>query len=94
MRARLEELEAERATLIERLANLQSKASSVGTGDAVSGPINGQSKAAEKIRLFRRLLPVGQMFSHSVGRTANPVNRVTLQRARMNGSVAFAISRK
>jgi superfamily II DNA or RNA helicase len=55
IRARLDKLEAERSSLSERLANLQSKASSVGTGEAVSAPITAHSNAAEKIGLFRRL---------------------------------------
>jgi hypothetical protein len=55
MRARLEQIETERSALSERLGRLQSKATSVGTGHAVSAPITAHSKAAEKIGLFRRL---------------------------------------
>lgn len=55
IRARLEELETERSALSERLARLQSKALSLGTGHTVSAPITAHSGAAEKIALFRRL---------------------------------------
>jgi hypothetical protein len=53
--ARLSELEAERGALTERLECLQSQ---VGTGsllNSASASVTGESRATEKIALFRRL---------------------------------------
>jgi hypothetical protein len=53
--ARLNALEAERSTLTERLKGLQSQAAARSSLDSASASVNGESKAAEKIALFRRL---------------------------------------
>ena len=53
--ARLNALEAERNTLTERLKGLQSQAEAGSPLDRASAAVNAESKAAEKIALFRRL---------------------------------------
>src|SRR5271155_241181 len=55
LRARLNELEAERSTLTERLKGLQSQAAAGSSLNSASASVNGESRAAEKIALFRRL---------------------------------------
>jgi len=55
LRARLNELEAERGTLSERLERLQSQAATGSVLNSASASVTGESRAAEKIALFRRL---------------------------------------
>jgi superfamily II DNA or RNA helicase len=55
LRSRLNELDAERSTLTARLKGLQSQAEAGSSSNSASASINGESRAAEKIALFRRL---------------------------------------
>jgi hypothetical protein len=55
LRGRLNELESERSSLIARLEGLQSKAPAGASLNSAGVPLNGESRAAEKIALFRRL---------------------------------------
>src|SRR5271166_2926956 len=60
LHARLNELEAERSTLTERLKGLQSHAGADSLSNSASASVTGESRAAEKIALFRRLF-VGRL---------------------------------
>ncbi len=55
LRGRLNELESERSTLTARLEGLQFKAGAGSSLNSASVALNGESRAAEKIALFRRL---------------------------------------
>src|SRR6202453_3501679 len=55
LRSRLNELDAERSTLTARLKGLHSQAEAGSSSNSASASINGESRAAEKIALFRRL---------------------------------------
>ena len=94
LRARLNELEAERGTLSERLDRLQLQAATGSVLNTASASVTGESRAAEKIACFAAYLLVGQMYFLFVGKTAIQESRVMLLRARMSGCVASVASHR
>jgi hypothetical protein len=94
VRARLKELDAERDALGKQLERLGSESNTGAACESVSTPVTVSSTAAEKIALFRRLLPVGRMSFHCVGRTATRENQGMRAPVRTSGSAACAVNQK
>lgn len=94
LRARLNELEAERSTLTERLKRLHSEVVAGSSLSSASATVTGESRATEKSRCFGAYSPVGRMYFLFVGRIAIRESRAMLLHARMSGCVECVASHR